>query len=315
MLYDAVVLVNRTTRSVSLTEAGQRHFAFCRRMLNDLSEEEDTIVGLREKPEGMLSVVAPKWISNLHVGDAVADFSITYPKIKVRFEVGHHYRGTHDFVDAGFDVAFQTKSIRDSSVIVKRIDTLEYVLCASPDYLKRHGTPLRVKDLAQHRALVHVNEPIWHFNSGTGAHIKLHDIAFSSNAFLVLQKAALAGMGIALLPLRSISSQIADGRLQLVLPNRRIIPDRPLYITYAPGNQNVGRVRCFVDFVTAWFKRHSVANYRAPGETKLRRFQPKPVGARWQRPTSTATADASDMQRSPPQRYAGSTWAKPRMSG
>ena len=89
MLYDAVVLVNRTTRSVSLTEAGQRHFAFCRRMLNDLSEEEDTIVGLREKPEGMLSVVAPKWISNLHVGDAVADFSITYPKIKVRFEVGH----------------------------------------------------------------------------------------------------------------------------------------------------------------------------------------------------------------------------------
>ena len=248
-------LLNRTTRSVNLTEAGQRHVQFCRRLLTALREEEHAIAGLRQKPEGMLAVATPKWIGNLQVGDAVAAFGLAHPKIQVRCEAGHHFRGTHDFIGAGFDVAFQTRAIRDTSVMAKRIATLDYGLCASPEYLARHGTPQRVEDLARHRALVHVYEPAWHvISGGRSVRIKLHDVAFSSNAFLLLQKAALAGAGIAMLPLSSIAADVADGALHRVLPSLRI-PDRPLYVTYAPGSQNVGRVRLFIDFVTAWFKR------------------------------------------------------------
>jgi DNA-binding transcriptional LysR family regulator len=270
-------LFNRTTRSVSLTEAGKRHLKFCLRMLSDLHEEESTIAGLREKAEGTLSVVTPKWIGNLQVGDAVTAFSLAYPKISVRCEIGHHYRGTHDFVGAGFDVAFQTKAIRDSSVVVKRIATLHYVLCASPAYLDRCGAPQRLENLAHHRTLTHVNEPMWHFNNGIrSTHIKLHDVAFSSNAYLLLQKAALAGMGIALLPMQSVSKYLEDGRLRLVLPDNRI-QDRPLYITYAPGDKNVARVRYFVDFITAWFKRNGTVGGRAQGQVRRVQSQVKTV--------------------------------------
>jgi DNA-binding transcriptional LysR family regulator len=269
-------LFYRTTRSVSLTETGQRHFLFCRRLLDDLREEDTAIAGLREKPEGALSVATPKWIGNLQVGDAIAAFSVAYPKIQVRCEAGHHFRGTHDFIGAGFDVAFQTRAIRDSSVMAKRIATIDYVLCASPAYLDRHGSPLKVEDLAGHRALVHVYEPIWHLGvGGRIARVKPSNIAYSSNAYLLLQKAVLEGAGIAMLPLASVANEIADGSLQRVLPKCRI-PERPLYMTYAPGNQNVQRVRCLIDYVSAWFKRHESSERRVSGKTG--RTRPKVAG-------------------------------------
>jgi DNA-binding transcriptional LysR family regulator len=273
-------LLNRTTRSVNLTEAGHRHFLFCRRLLNDLREEEHAIAGLREKPEGLLSVATPKWIGNLQVGDAVAAFALAHPKIQVRCEAGHHFRGTHDFIGAGFDVAFQTRAIRDSGVMAKRIATLDYVLCAAPAYLEQYGTPQRAEDLARHRALLHVNEPAWHVtDGGRSVRIKPHEVAFSSNAFLLLEKAARAGAGIAMLPLSSAAADIAEGALRRVLPTLRV-PERPLYISYAPGSQNVGRVRCFIDFVTAWFKRHAAAQPPAAAARAHARAQPKPVRRR-----------------------------------
>ena len=257
-------LFNRTTRSVSLTEAGKRHLHFCRRILKELQEEESTISGLREKAEGALSVVVPKWIGSLEVGDAVTAFSQAYPKIRVRCELGHQHRRSHDFVDAGFDVEFQTKAIRDSSVVVKRISTLKFVLCASPAYLAREGTPGRIDDLAQRSAITHVNEPVWQFNSkAQGAHIKPRNITFSSNTYLLLQKAVLADMGVALLPYQSVAEHLESGRLCRVLPSN-VVPDRPLFITYAPGDRNVVRVRCFVDFIAAWFKRHEATVSRTP---------------------------------------------------
>jgi DNA-binding transcriptional LysR family regulator len=285
-------LLNRTTRSVNLTAAGQRHFLFCRRLLNELREEEHAIAGLREKPEGLLSVATPKWIGNLQVGDAVAAFALAHPKIQVRCEAGHHFRGTHDFIGAGFDVAFQTRAIRDSSVMAKRIATLDYVLCASPAYLERHGMPQRAAEVARHRALLHVNDPAWHLtDAGRSVRIKPHDVAFSSNTFVLLQKAARAGAGIAMLPLSSVAADLADGTLRRVLPGLRVL-ERPLYISYAPGSQNVGRVRCFIDYIAAWFKRHATEQALAPTPRPRTRARPKPAGRRRKAPQSGREAAA-----------------------
>jgi DNA-binding transcriptional LysR family regulator len=266
-------LLNRTTRSVSLTETGQRYFLFCRRILDDIRNEESSIAGLVERAEGPLNIVAPKWIGNLDVGDAVAAFAATHPKIKVRFELGHHYRGTHEFVDEGFDVSFQTKPIVDSSIVVKRVATLAYVLCASPAYLRQHGEPQNVTDLARHQALVHVNEPAWQLRNGTqNKRIKMQEITFSSNTFLVLRNATCSGLGIALMPLGSVSGLLAAGTLRLVLPRCRI-PDRPLYVAHAPGSGKVERVRCFVNFISQWFKRHPM-----PARAALNKGHAGPFG-------------------------------------
>lgn len=252
-------LLNRTTRSVTLTEAGISHFEFCRRILDEIKTEEESLRGLRERPEGSLSVISPKWIGSLDLGDAIASFASEHPLIRVKLELGGLSERTHEFLSSGYEIAFQTKYLRDSSVMIKKIATLRFVVCASPAYLARAGRPSEPSDLVQHRCLVHTNDPIWHFmHEEEKLHVKPVDIAFSSNTFLVLQKAAVRGMGLALLPLRSVLREVQTGELEVVLRNFSV-PDRPLYAVYAPGGYRVRKIQTFLDFVANWYRAHPVA--------------------------------------------------------
>lgn len=252
-----VRLVNRTARSVTLTEAGERYMAFAARILGEIAEEDASLAGLRERAEGTLSVVSPKWIGSLDLGEAIAQFAIDHPLINVRFEVGGMSDRTYNFIESGFDVAFHTKDLRDSSVKVKKIANLKFVLCASPAYLARRSPLLTPRDLADHNCLVHQNDPVWHFKQGSRSErvkVLSHPV-FTSNTYLVLQKATLRGLGVALLPLRPIYRDVLEGRLKVVLPDYGI-PDRPLFAVYPPGKQPVRKVKVFLDFIQRWFKEH-----------------------------------------------------------
>jgi DNA-binding transcriptional LysR family regulator len=177
-----VRLVNRTARSVSLTEQGERYFRFSERMLGELDAEDAAIRGLQESAQGSLAVVSPKWIGSLDLSDAVAAFAREYPQITVRFDVGGMGDRIYDFIDKGYDLAFHTKYLRDSSVRVRKIATLPFVLCASPLYLRRHPELSEPADLAQHACLVHRNDPVWHFERDGGQqHYKVQTAVFSSN--------------------------------------------------------------------------------------------------------------------------------------
>jgi DNA-binding transcriptional LysR family regulator len=258
-----VRLVNRTARSVTLTEAGDRYTAFATRVLGEIAEEDAALAGLRERAEGTLNVVSPKWIGSLDLGEAIARFAIDHPLINVRFEVGGMSDRTYNFLDSGFDVAFHTKNLRDSSVRVKKIADLKFVLCASPRYLGGRPELASPRDLADHNCLVHHNDPVWHFKQGAKAeHVKVPHPVFTSNTYLVLQKAALGGLGIALLPLRPIYREVLDGRLQVLLPEYSV-PDRPLFAVYAPGRQPVRKVKVFLDFIQAWFRDHPMSELPA----------------------------------------------------
>jgi len=251
-----VRLVNRTARSVTLTEAGERYTAFATRILGDIADEDAALAGLRERAEGMISVVSPKWIGSLDLGEAIAQFAIDHPLINVRFEVGGMSDRTYNFIESGFDVAFHTKNLRDSSVKVKKISNLKFVLCASPAYLSRRPEITDTRDLADHNCLVHSNDPVWHFRYGSrNERVKISHTAFTSNTYLVLQKATLRGLGIALLPLRPIYSEVLEGRLKVLLPEHTV-PDRPLFAVYPPGKQPVRKVKVFLDFIQTWFKEH-----------------------------------------------------------
>jgi DNA-binding transcriptional LysR family regulator len=249
-------LVNRTTRSVTLTEAGHKYFEFARRILKDIENEDAAMISLREQAEGELSVVSPKWIGSLDLGDAVAAFAAEHPKVHVRLELGGLSERTYDFVEEGFDIAFHTKHLRDSSVMVRKIAPLQFVLCGSANYLRGRELPASPLELAHMDALVHINDPVWHFTrGGKKINYKPQQVAFSSNTYLVLQKAAIRGMGLALLPVRSVYQDIQAGNLEIVLPNYNI-PERPLYAAYAPSRHLVRKVRVFVDFIAEWFKQH-----------------------------------------------------------
>jgi DNA-binding transcriptional LysR family regulator len=249
-------LVNRTTRSVNLTEAGKKYLDFAQRILTEISIEDAAMVAMRENAEGELSVVSPKWIGSLDLGDAVAAFAAEHPKIHVRLELGGISERTYNFIDEGYDIAFHTKHLRDSSIMVKKIAPLQFVLCAAPAYLEARGMPATPLELANHDTLIHVNDPVWHFTrAGKKVNFKSHHVVFSSNTYLVLQKASVRNMGIALLPVRSVYQDIQAGSLVQVL-SQYAVPQRPLYAAYAPSRQLVRKVRVFVDFIANWFKEH-----------------------------------------------------------
>lgn len=251
-----VRLVNRTARNVTLTEAGERYTEFSTRILSEIADEDSALAGIRERAEGTLNVISPKWIGSLDLGEAIAQFAMDHPLINVRFEVGGMSDRMYKFIDSGFDVAFHTKNLRDSSVKVKKISDLKFVLCASPAYLSRRPEIEGPRDLADHNCLVHVNDPVWHFKfGGRSEHVKVSHPVFISNTYLVLTKAALDGLGIALLPLRPIYNDVLAGKLRVLLPEHTV-PDRPLFAVYPPGRPPLRKVKVFLDFIQAWFKTH-----------------------------------------------------------
>jgi DNA-binding transcriptional LysR family regulator len=253
-----VRLVNRTARAVSLTEQGQRYFEFSQRLLDELDREDAMIKGEHDRAEGPLSIISPKWIGSLDLSDAIAAFAQEYPQIRVRFDVGGMADRTYDFIDQGYDLAFHTKHLRDSAVKVRKVATMPFVLCASPDYLAGKLPIEEPIDLAVHSCLVHRNDPVWHFRrDGRTQNYKVPSGGFSSNTYLILNKAVSEGLGIALLPLRPILDDIREGRLDVVLRAYEI-PSRPLYVVYPPGLQSVKKFRVFLDFIAEWFERFQI---------------------------------------------------------
>ena len=131
-----VHLVNRTARTISLTEAGSGTPSSPPGS-STRSTGEAQLRGLRDKAEGQLAIISPKWVGSNDVGDAIVAFSIKYPKIRIRFEVGGMSERSYEFLDQGFDVAFHTRHVRDCNLMLRKIADLEFALCAAPAYMHR----------------------------------------------------------------------------------------------------------------------------------------------------------------------------------
>jgi DNA-binding transcriptional LysR family regulator len=150
--------------------------------------------------------------------------------------------------------------------LLRKIADLKCALCAAPAYLHRAGPPTQVAELSEHDCLSNTNDPIWHLSEdGHDVHLKIADPVYSSNSYVTLRKAAIAGRGIALLPIRLVSEELADGTLVSVIPDVEV-PDRPLYALHSPGTQTTARVRLFLDFVSEWFKKQAPAKPAAPAK-------------------------------------------------
>ncbi|GAA3706578.1 LysR family transcriptional regulator [Streptomyces tremellae] len=257
-----VRLVNRTARSVSLTEHGARYTAFARRVLDEIEREERSLTEADAGLSGTLSIVCPKWLGSLDLGDAIADFSVLHPEVEVRLSLGGVQDRAYAFLDDGFDVSFHTRPLRDAHVRLRRIADLPFVLCASPGYLREHGRPGTVHELAGHDCLTHDQELCWWLETPDGqqAH-RIGRSAFGTNSYLALQKAAVRGRGVALLPLRSAHTAVEAGELEVLFQGRQ----RSLHAVHAAGVATPGRVRALLDFVSRWFKDSAPRGLRPAG--------------------------------------------------
>ncbi len=250
-----VNLLTRTTRSLKLTEAGRQYYEFCSRILSEIGAAEELITGRTKTVEGPLAIIAPKWIGNLDLADAIADFCLAFPLVLADLTIGGMNPKTYDFIDQGFDVAIHTRNIRNSRIKVKRIATIRFSLCAAPSYLEHHRQPTSPRDLLAHNCLVQSSDPIWHFGKGKlGTKVKAPR-SFSSNSYLVLRTAALKGLGVALLPYRTVRNDFKD-RTLVELLNGQPIPERPLYAAFAPGGPLPEKVHSFINHLAEWFRKH-----------------------------------------------------------
>jgi DNA-binding transcriptional LysR family regulator len=257
-----VKLINRTTRSLSLTEEGSAYLSFCEQVQRQIETSEHALARTRVEPSGTLKVAAPKSFGSVHMADALVDFAKAQPHLRVALileDVG--FRRGYDFVERGLDVAVRISSLRSSSVVEHKIGDVEWVVCAAPDYLARAGRPVRPAELADHACLVHVhvaaNDRIWRLEGPRGSiAVKVKD-AFSSNSALALRKAARAGLGIALVPRYSVAEDLADGSLVTLLPRYRAAA-RPLLIAHPRAGTVPPKVQAFVDFMRGWVAERAI---------------------------------------------------------
>ena len=246
-----VRLMNRTTRSLSLTDAGQRYFHFCDEMLTRVDEMDRQFIADAAEARGELSVLAPKWMQTTATKLLVA-FAKAHPEIRPRLIFGGMAQTAYGFLEQGCEIALHTRQIPDSRILARKVADIPYCLCASPAYLASVAPPARPSDLAAHATLVQYNYPIWTFDRG-GREERTQPVpTFSASTFLALRDAALEDLGIGLMPEALVRDDLAAGRLTRLLPDW-IPQGETLYIAVAPGGGIPAKVRLLLDFAPGWF--------------------------------------------------------------
>lgn len=256
-----VRLLNRSTRSLSLTEEGRSYLEFCEQLFQSVESKERAIGKTRTEAVGTLKLTAPKSFGTLHVSDAVIDFATLHPKLRVALILDDVSIRYGEFSEKGLDLALRITSVRNASYIEETITPLDWILCASPDYLARRGRPGTPAELTQHACLVHVNvlptDHVWRFEGPRGSQSIKVTGTFMSNSALSLRKAALAGLGIAFVPRYAVADDLAAGALAAVLPRFKTTA-RPLLAVYPRTTAVPPKVRLFVDFLKDWFASRDV---------------------------------------------------------
>lgn len=249
-----VRLLNRTTRRLSVTEAGAAYYRHCARILAEAEAAEQAASALQREPRGTLRISAPDSFGWMHVAPAVPDFLQRYPGLSIDVTLSPRHV---NLVEEGLDLAIRIGVLEDSPLIVRKLAPSRHVLCAAPAYLREHGTPRKPADLARHNCLcVSLMSwgDEWRF-AGKGGEVRIPvNGNFRSNGAEMLRAAALDGVGIAILPSWAVAEPLRAGLLRRVLADWEP-PASTIYAVY-PGNRLMSaKVRAFVDHLARRFGR------------------------------------------------------------
>ncbi len=247
-----VQLLNRTTRSVSATSSGNALYDRARQLLDDLDEVERSVSSARTEPVGKLRISAPFSFGDLDFSQLVAEFLQRHPRVEIDLTFENRLV---DPIAEGFDIVLRIAQPDEQTILVDhRILELDYLLCASRDYLAAHGAPAAAEDLADHATLYQrhaASAPSWTLTTPTGTLTVSLRPVLMANSLESLLTAAKAGLGIALMPEYAVRSDIEAGRLRPVL-NQFALPPRMLQVIYPPARHLSAKVRLFTEFVQAW---------------------------------------------------------------
>ena len=237
-------LMHRSTRKLTLTDAGADYLAACRRILDDVAEAEGAAAGEFSAPRGELVVTAPILFGRLHVLPVMVGFLAAFPEVDVRLLFGDR---TLNLLDDHVDLAIRIGELPDSALVARRIGAIREVVCASPAYFAARGVPQHPDDLRTHACLTFAGlaaPGTWRFRDHT---VAVHSRLVADNADAAIG-AAIAGAGIT----RALSYQVADacrtGTLSLALEAFEA-PPRPVHLVYARQGRIPLKLRACIDYM------------------------------------------------------------------
>ncbi len=246
-----VKLLNRTTRKVSPTEEGAIFYERANRALEDLKEATDQINEMKATPRGPLKISVPMAFGLKHLIQPIAAFAKQYPDVLLDVQFDDRIV---DVAQENFDLAIRIGVLKDSSMIARKLTPCPFYICASPEYLKKHGTPQTPEDLAQHNVLAYTRNKGAHElryldKQGQEKVVALQS-QFKCDTAEMMVEAARQGLGIIIAPVFFVQDELESGTLKSILHGYAPAPERCLYAIFPPNRYLSTRLRLFLDHIS-----------------------------------------------------------------
>ncbi|RDL52767.1 HTH-type transcriptional regulator DmlR [Ensifer sp. M14] len=243
-------LLQRTTRQISLTEAGQGFYDRVLGILTGIEEAEAYASGRSSQAQGVLRISAPTSFGRMHIAPHLTGFMKDHLDLKL------HIVLTDDFTDIvadGFDMAVRIGELTDSSLVARKLAPVRRLLCASPDYIARNGAPSEISDLARHFCLPAHNNDNWKLEGPEGSLVWHPEGPLVTNSSEIVRAAVIAGAGIALRSTWDIGPELRSGQLVQVLPQWEGSKNLTLSAVYPSRQFLPAKVRLFIDYLATLY--------------------------------------------------------------
>jgi len=240
-------LLNRTTRTVSLSADGEKFLAHARKIVDDIEDAVTDLQGNRKTISGELRVTASASFGRRYIAPFVGEFLRDHPDASVNLELSD---GVFDIVQHGFDLALRIGTLAPSTLMARKIADNPRILVATPDYIKTHGVPATAKELTDHNCLLLGETRIWQLRDANGKQSAVSVQGnFTTSYGEAVTEAAVSGAGIALKSRWDIRDQLSAGALVEVLADHVVEPEWSLWAVRPPGRVISARVQVFTEFI------------------------------------------------------------------
>jgi DNA-binding transcriptional LysR family regulator len=249
----SVKLLNRSTRKLSLTEAGALFYEHCARIVQEAELAEQRLIRTQSEPAGLVRVTAAPAFAVRHVLPALTEFYQKYPKIRVSLSCSNR---ALDLGDEGFDLGIRVSFDPAPNLVARKLAVNRSALCASPAYLKRHGIPRRIEDLRKHECVLFpalAPKGVWTLRRDRRKYSVQVTGVFETDEMDVVRAAVAAGLGIGILPVYMVGDALQQGQLVPLLRQFQVVPESAIYLVYLPNRTLSSRVRALIDFLAERF--------------------------------------------------------------
>jgi len=243
-----VKLLHRSTRQLSLTEAGEHYFKYAAQALDAAKHAENAASKLQQTPQGTLRISTPMSFGHLHVAPIIPKFLTQFPQISIHMDMKDTWS---DIINEGFDIVLRAGTLPDSSLFARQLAPLHSVLCASPEYLNQYGIPHSPQELLQHNCILYTYHTVineWVFVKNDEQQTVQITGNYQVNNSEALQESLVQGLGIGRLPTFIAGNTIKSGKLLPVLCDYKM-PFKTIYAVFPEKQYLPEKVRLFINFL------------------------------------------------------------------